>query len=347
MPTFCRHNRFIERCPICRQTLPGNEPAPSGARRARTVARGQTAGEATTRRVRGEGLRVRREGRAAEDGYRNDLVPGLRASADATRLAEEISFSAARLALLALTPPGLYGEAQALRAADLERATWICFLLAYISPAEDDDPFAGVRAVLDAAPGPFELGAAGTELEVLTPGPRSAHEDGRGAATLQAYAEWVSRGGGASAGAASPPGGPHRTQEQAFTGDEAWSPGRRFERLFERLALPGFPRGARFELLVSMGRLGLYELSPGSLHLTGARGVEDPATLAAKRVFGIGDPLLLERRAEALAAAAGVPVESLELALFNWGATQRATMGLPARSIDEEALARASDALRI
>ena len=75
--------------------------------------------------------------------------------------------------------------------------------------------------------------------------------------------------------------------------------------VFERLALPGFARMGRYELLVTLGRLGLYELLPDSLQLAGARGLsaEDLTTLAAKRVFGIGDPLLLERRAAALAQA--------------------------------------------
>ena len=76
--------------------------------------------------------------------------------------------------------------------------------------------------------------------------------------------------------------------------------------------------------------------APDALHLGGARGLsaEDPTTLAAKRVFGIGDPLLLERRAAALADAAAVPVEALDLALANWAAPQRATLGFPAQTGD-------------
>ena len=62
-------------------------------------------------------------------------------------------------------------------------------------------------------------------------------------------------------------------------------------------------------------------------------------------MFGIGDPLLLDRRAETLAAATDVPRESLDLALFNWGSEQRATMGFPADGRDEAALARAAQAL--
>ena len=76
--------------------------------------------------------------------------------------------------------------------------------------------------------------------------------------------------------------------------------------MFERLALPGFARTGRYELLVGSGASGLYELLR-RLAAAGAApraSAEDPTTLAAKRVFGIGDPLLLERRAAALAQAA-------------------------------------------
>jgi len=301
MPTFCRHNRFIERCPICSKTLPGKEPAGGAPRRARTA--GSGSGAAGPRRGAG-GLRVRREGRAAEDGYSNELVPGLRASADAARLAEEIEFAAGRLAALALEPPGLYGEARAVAGAgDLERATWSCVLIAYLGPTEQPDPFAAIRAVLAAAPGPRMLGEGlGELLDGSELGPRSSHEPGRGEATLEAYGQWVGRAGADS-------------QAAALTGDEAWTPERRFARLFERLALPGFSRA------------GLYELQADSLQLGGAG--EDPTTLGAKRVFGIGDPLLLERRAGALALQAGVPVEALDLALANWAAPQRASAGFP------------------
>jgi hypothetical protein len=323
MPTFCRHNRFIERCPICSRTLPGNEPE-APPRRAR-AASGATrrSGQAGGSRPRRDGLRVRREGRAAEDGYHSDLVPGLRASVDAERLASELAFSSARLAGLALDPPGAYGRAGVLAAAgDFERATWASFLLAYLSPSEDEDPFAALDTVLAAAPAPAALsGELDALLDELPVGPRSSHQPGSGARTLRAYAQWAVRTGGAEG-----------TQAAAFTGDASWPPARRFDRLFERLALPGLSRAARYDLLVALGRLGIYELSGDSLHLGGPRsaGGEDATTLAAKRVFGIGDPLLLDRRAQALAEAAAVPVEALDLALFNWAAPQRATLGFRA-----------------
>ncbi len=344
MPTFCRHNRFIERCPICSKTLPGQSPsAASSSSRAKAPARSRarSGGEgAQRRRVRAESVRIHREGRAEDDGYRSELVPGLRASADALRLVEEISFSSGRLLALAAQPPGLYGEARTMAGEDLERATWMCFLIVYLCPLESEDPFAGIRRALASAPGELP------DLEGIPLGPFTSHDPQRGSETLIAYRQWVARGGRASV-AAQPADGGEGSQAVALTGDPAWSPQRRFERVFERLALPGFARTGRYELLVVLGRLGLYELLPDSLQLAGARGLsaEDLTTLAAKRVFGIGDPLLLERRAAALAQAAEVPVETLDLALANWIAPQPATLGFPRETRDDGAFERAGDAL--
>ncbi len=339
MPTFCRHNRFIERCPICSKTLPGNSPSSGASPRAKSSRGVRSGGEATRRRrARGEGVRIQREGRADDDGYRSQLVPGLRASADALRLTHEIAFSAGRLLALAARPPGLYGEARALASADLERATWTCFLIAYLGPLEAGDPFAGVRMALAAPSGELP------NLDGVPLGPRSSHDPARGSETLLAYRQWVARGGRASVSTQTTQG--EGTQAAAFTGDPAWSPERRFERVFERLALPGFARTGRYELLVTLGRLELYELTPDSLHLGGARGLaEDLTTLAAKRVFGIGDPLMLERRAVALAQAAEVPIETLDLALANWHATEPATLGFPRETLDDGAFERAGAAL--
>jgi hypothetical protein len=279
-------------------------------------------------------MRVRREGgRAEDDGYRSELVPGVHASVDALRLVEEISFAAGRLQALAADPPGAYAEAHRLAAQDIEGATWLCFLISYLSPLEGDDSFVGIESVREQVPGP-PSGASLPDLDGVPLGPRSSHEPGRGAQTLLAYGQWVERIG---AGA----------QASAFTGDLGWSPQRRFERLFERLALPGFGRAGRYELLVTLGRLGCYELIPDSLHLAGGRGegASDPTTVAAKRVFGIGDQILLDRRAAALAEAAGVPVEALDLALANWGSPQRATVGFASDTRDDGSYERAGEAL--
>ena len=117
-------------------------------------------------------------------------------------------------------------------------------------------------------------------------------------------------------------------------------PERRFERVFERLALPGLHRDARYELLVSLGRLGVYELEAASLKFGG----ENETTVAAKRALGIGDPLILDRRAADLARACEVPLEALDLALYNWGSGEHVTAGASANA-DAEPLARAQAAL--
>ncbi len=328
MPTFCRHNRFIERCPICAKTLPGGAPADNPPRaRAPGAARG---GHAARRRApRAEGVRVLHEQRAADDGFHSELVPGLRASADALRLAEEIAFSNGRLAGLAAQPPGLYGEVRSLAAHDVERAIWSCFMIAYLCPLEGEgDPFAGIRAALE---GPV---LEPPELEGVPLGPRSSHDASRGSQAVSAYCGWAARAGG---------------QRAALEGDTGWDPERRFARAFERLALGGFARTGRYEMLVLLGRLGVFEMRADSLHFSGAGAASDGhrALLAAKRVFGIGDPLLLERRAGALAQEAQVPVEALDLALWNWGAPERATLGFPAETTDADALERAAAALGV
>jgi len=82
------------------------------------------------------------------------------------------------------------------------------------------------------------------------------------------------------------------------------------------MSLPGFGRAPRYELLVLLGRLGVYDVRPWSLHLS--TDPLDPTVVASKRVLGIGDPLLLQRRAAELVEAVGVPIEALDLGLTNW-----------------------------
>jgi hypothetical protein len=290
VPTFCRHNRLEATCPICsrkrkEQVAPPRRAAP---RPARTASGRRPAAQ------RAGGLRVRRMARAADDGYEHELLPGLRSSVDAARLADELAFATARLSQLADDPPGLYSDA-ALQS-DVEEAAWLAFLIAYLSPLENDDPWAGIAA----ARVPWAAGEV-PDLDGVPLGPRTAHDPRRGAATVVAYRAWAQRAG---------------SQAAAFTGDPSWEPARRFERSFERLALPGMHRAARFELLLVLGRLGVFDLRLWSLHL-GADAL-DPTVVAAKRVLGIGDPLILQRRASELAAGVGVPVEALDLALLNW-----------------------------
>src|SRR5437588_814454 len=321
MPTFCRHNRLIQNCPICsreqavelrpivtssapRTTQP--RPSMPGPRRARTAGAPRAGG--------GSGMTVRRVARGGDDGYRNSLVLGLKSSVDAGRLAEEIAFAQHRLHVLEHEPPGLYAVV-ADTGPDVEERSWLAFLIAYLCPLEDEDPFTEIERVRTS----WASGEVPSLDDVRT-GPRSAHDAARGARTLEAYRTWARRAG---------------SQATAFTGDAAWMPERRFARAFERLALPGLHRDARFDLLVTLGRLGVYELQAGALQLGGAGGV----TVAAKRVFGIGDTMLLERRAAELARSAALPLEALDLGLFNWGRPpdERATLGMGSDGEPDEA----------
>ncbi len=247
-------------------------------------------------------MTVRRVRTSVDDGYRSRLAPGLRSSEEARRLAEELAFGATRLDVLRSDPPGLYAEVAGLE--ELEERTWLAFLIAYLSPLEEEDPFAGVAAVRT----PWASGEPPALDEAVT-GPRTAHEPGRGAQTLEAYRAWASRSG---------------SQAAAFEGESGWTAERRFARDFERLALPGMQRAARFDLLTTLGCLGVYELHAGALGLGG----DDLVTVAAKRALGIGDRMLLERRAAQLAQGCGFPVEALDLGLENWERGERVTAGL-------------------
>lgn len=248
------------------------------------------------------GLVVRREVRAADDGYRSPLAPGLRSSEDAQRLAQEIAVGAERLELLATAPPDLYGEIAA--EPDGDEACWLAFLVAYLGPLETDDPFAAIASVRT----PWgEI----PDLAGVVVGPRGSHEPAHGSATIDAYVRFAGRAGG---------------QLAAFAADPAWTGAQRFERVYERLSLPGLHRRARYDLLVTLGRLGRFPLEAPGLLLT----EDDAVTLAAKRVFGIGDRMTLERRSRELAAAVGVPVEALDLALENWAGSERVTQGVRA-----------------
>ena len=266
---------------------------------------------------------MQRLARQSDDGYRSPLVPGLKSSVDAARLAEELAFSVARLTALERDPPGLYAEV-ADAASDLEERTWLAFLIAYLCPLEGERPFAEIERVRTAWPIVPDL-----EAQEVMAGPRSSFEPGRSGRTVDAYLAWANRAG---------------SQQAAFRGEPGWSPERRFDRLFERLALPGLDRDCRFDLLVTMGRLGLYELRAARLALGGASEV----TIAAKRILGIGDPLLLERRAGQVASACGVPLDALDLAFYNWSRPgERVTLGLGPWEPDAEVEQRARVALRL
>jgi hypothetical protein len=318
LPTFCRHNRLLHHCPICarEQEIDLAPPISSGAPRTDL---GQGSGGGSTRagssgvreRRRGDGggrkpggttnLQIRRLERGADDGYRSHLAPGLRSSAEAARLVDELAFAVGRLRALSEHPPGLYAEVAA--AGDVEERAWLAFLIAYLCPLEEADPFAAVRAVRTRWDAP-DL----PDLRDVRTGPRTAHNPGRPLRTIEAYRAWARRAG---------------SQAAALTGDPSWTAERRFARVYERLALPGLHRDARFDLLVTLGRLGVCELSPGQLMVGGP----DEATVGAKRVFGIGDSLILEARASAFARACDLPLAALDLGLYNWQRGERTHLG--------------------
>ncbi len=341
MPTFCRHNRLIQNCTICAReqaieprplvssSTPGGERSAgsgttsSGSAKRSAGSRTRSAAQTAARtRGTGGGVTVRRLRTTVDDGYRCSLVPGLKSHSDAESLAEELAFAVVRLRALTDNPPGLYREV-ADADGDAEDRTWLAFLIAYLGPLEDEtDPFAAIQSVRSSwATGQLP------RLEGVATGPRTAHDPARGVQTLQAYRNWARRAG---------------SQAAAYLGDPAWSSERRFARVFERLALPGLHRAARFDLLLTLGHTGVYELVAGSLSLGGS----DQVTVAAKRALGIGDSLLLERRAAQLAQACHVPLAALDLGFFNWERGKRYTGGLgPDAEPDSEALAEAARAL--
>ena len=76
MPTFCRHNRFLQNCPICSReqeeqlrplVTPSAGPSPPPTRPRRQ-----------TRPTRLADVRVRRLARGLDDGYHSRLLPGLK-----------------------------------------------------------------------------------------------------------------------------------------------------------------------------------------------------------------------------------------------------------------------------
>jgi hypothetical protein len=227
---FCRHNRLTANCPICsreqqselRAKAPPSPPRTRSSSSSSTKRRSGSAG-------RGSGVVTRRVARAADDGYRNALAPGLRATADARRLAAALTEAAARL-----TPPGPYPELA--EEPDLEQASWLAFLLALAGPESPE-----LQRALAAARPRYEDGT-----------PEDLPAEAR--RTAEAYRAWAGRAG---------------SQEAAFTGDPGWSPERRFARVFERLSLPGFGRPRRFDLLTALGAAGRYELASGELFLGG------------------------------------------------------------------------------
>ncbi len=173
MPLFCRHNRLTANCTICSRELAAELKAkapPRASGGGRTAARKPA--KAGTPAARRSGVVTRRVARAADDGYRNPLVPGLRATADAERLAVALWQAEARL-----SPPGPHPAVAAVD--DREDATWLAVLLV-LSPPELHEALAAAR--------PSWASGELPELPGVQP-----H-------TLAAYRAWAQRAGSQAAG---------------------------------------------------------------------------------------------------------------------------------------------------
>ena len=306
MPTFCRHGRLEANCPICSKKERVAPQSRTGGRRPATAANTS----ARRRPARAGDLHVRRMARAQDDGYDNWAVPGLRATVEAARLADELAFAVARLEQLSSHPPGLYADAAA---SGGEEGLWLAFLIAYLSPVEGEEPFAAIAGARTSwATGELP------DLDGVALGPRTGHDPARGLATLTAYRARAERAGSQAAALAA--------------GEASLTPQRRFERAFDRLSLPGLRRAPRFELLVVAGRLGLLDVEPSSLLL--GTDPTDATVLAAKRILGIGDAINLQRRASELAGESGIPIAALDLAFLNWARPEddRVTAGSTAQA---------------
>ena len=328
MPTFCRHNRFIERCPICSKTLPGasRRRAPRAGAHERRLGVGLwlAGGVVATRAApRGAPAACACAARAAplDDGYRSALLPGLRASADAERLAEEIAFAGGRLlAARRRRRPASTERRERSARSDLERATWICFLIAYLCPLEGEDPFAGIRQALERVPG-------GERLIDERPrrGPaRAAHlarsrARRRDAARLPRVDRPPAVGDGSAAG--------------AFTGDPGWSAAAALRaRCSSGSRCPGWRAPGATSCSSRSGGSGCTSCRPTRCTSAGARGGRD------RRRHHAGRQARVRRSAIRCCSSAArarsprrspCPIEALDLALANWAAGERATLGLP------------------
>ena len=149
-------------------------------------------------------------------------------------------------------------------------------------------------------------------------GPRTSHDPAAGARTVLAYRAWAQRAGG---------------QRAAFAGESSGLPSAASTASSSASRCRASAAAGATSCSSALGRLGVADARASSLQFT-----DDAATTAAKRVFGIGDKILLERRARDLADAADLPIEALDLGLFNWAAPAlgRATMGSRAVADDGE-----------
>ncbi|MBJ7471843.1 MAG: hypothetical protein JHD16_11110 [Solirubrobacteraceae bacterium] len=320
MPTFCRHGRFEASCAICRNEKAKAEPKTERPTSKGTAARRPASSQAAAPagRTRSRTVVTGKLTRNADDGFRSELLPGIRASADAMVLAQELTIAEARLSSLATDAAGPWSVVAEL-AGDPSRAFVAALVVAVASPDDTAGSLATAAGALAALEtGLAELDDAGTlsgasaVAELLDAGPRGPRAHDASGAALAVPAQLAQRSGGSLAA--------------GLQGEATWTPERRFARLLDRLALKGLPRAVRFDLLVALGRSGALPVRADGLHLG-----TDQVTHAAKRLFAVADVALLERRAAALVDATDVAWDALELALWNIAGADATGSGAAAR----------------
>jgi hypothetical protein len=286
VPAFCRHNRLIANCPICTREQGTKMNPVVSSSTPRVSAPRERVASSPANRL-GEDVKPRRSSGGRSGGMK------------VRKLERGVDDGYAS------------GLVQGLRSsAEVERlAEEIAFAVQRLVVISTQTP-AAFSAIVDPDSNLEERTWAAVQFELDPDAETVSWASGDGA---DSYRAWAERAG---------------SQQTAFTGEAYWTAERRFERIFERLGSlgGGFDRDARFDLLVLLGRLGLYELEAGKLFPSG----ENETTWAAKRALGIGDPLLLERRAADLASACGVPLAALDLGFHNWnvGAARRTGRGV-------------------
>jgi hypothetical protein len=338
MPSFCRHGRFVERCPICSKSLPGNEPGGGSSPRAKSSrkASASTGTVSHGRRVRGAG--VKRASRGARRGRRLQLAADPRRARVGGRTAPGRGDRVLERApgRTGARPPGSLRRARAI-SPHRHRARELDLLddRLPLAPTGGSRPVRiDPRSADEPRPDPWrprDIGApAGPEAYRWACAAPTSPERGR------RHARSPTRSGSAGPAAGS--------QAAAFEGD---APGPRSG------ALSGCTNGSRCRASADgtlrtarHARPSRAVRAAGRLAAADGGAGDDLTTLAAKRVFGIGDPLLLERRAAGLwPRRPRCRLETLDVALANWAAPQRATLGFPQDSGDSDAYARAGDAL--
>lgn len=320
VPTFCRHGRFEASCGICRSEKAKAEPQARSAapRGGGTAARRPASSNPAAPKPRTRTVVTGKLSRNVDDGFRSDLLPGVRSSADVMLLAQELTKAEARLAALSSPEAGPWNALTPF----LGRrgpAFVVALTVAVASPDEAANSVAtaesAVAALLAIDPSLEALDALAGASEVasiLDGGPRGPRGHDAAGAALAVPAQLATRSGG--------------SLEASLIGEQAWSPERRFARLLDRLALRGLPRAVRYDILVALGRTGVLPVQADGLHLGG-----DQVTDAAKRLFAVGEVSLLEKRAAAVVEATGVAWDAFELALWNIAGADATGTGAAAR----------------